>query len=310
MSLVSVLIPCYNAERWIGEAIESALSQTHQPVEVLVVDDGSTDGSVARIESFGARVRLERSEHAGGNAARNRLLDLAAGEWIQYLDADDYLLPDKVARQVKFAEAEGLEVVCSPVVLRDEATGQERPYLFEQPLDLSVQYIRWGPINTNGLLLRRQVLVDSGKWKVDQPCCQEHELLLRLMMAGRKIGILNEAEAVYREHGAGTVSRKDPMRTIRERMRLTDIGVDWLANEGGMELEHRRALFTARLECARSVHAQDGLLARSLAETAVRTGVKWVDPTPGLPPTYQAVRWLFGFENAERIARWRRHVGA
>ena len=93
--LVSILIPCYNAERWVGQAIESALAQTWPNKEVIVVDDGSTDGSLEVIKSFGDRIKWETGPNRGGNVARNRLLELSHGEWIQYLDADDYLLPAK-----------------------------------------------------------------------------------------------------------------------------------------------------------------------------------------------------------------------
>src|SRR5688500_17394389 len=97
--MISILIPCFNAERWIGQAIESALTQSWRAVEIIVVDDGSTDGSLAIIKRFGDRVRWETGANQGGNVARNRLLALARGEWVQYLDADDYLLPNKVRDQ-------------------------------------------------------------------------------------------------------------------------------------------------------------------------------------------------------------------
>jgi glycosyltransferase involved in cell wall biosynthesis len=81
---VSILIPCYNAERWISQAIESALNQTYQYKEVIVVDDGSTDNSLEIIKSFGDRIHWETGENKGGNITRNRLLELSTGEWLQY----------------------------------------------------------------------------------------------------------------------------------------------------------------------------------------------------------------------------------
>src|SRR5947208_2592225 len=101
-TLVSILIPCYNAERWIAQAIESALAQTWPEKEVVVVDDGSTDGSLDVIKQFDGRIRWETGPNRGGNMARNRLRELAGGDWLQYLDADDYLLPDKIDDQMRF----------------------------------------------------------------------------------------------------------------------------------------------------------------------------------------------------------------
>lgn len=96
-SLVSIIIPCYNAERWVAEAIQSCLDQTYSPIEIIVIDDGSTDKSLEVIKSFGHKIRWETGPNQGGNVARNRGLELAKAEWLQYLDADDYLLPDKIA---------------------------------------------------------------------------------------------------------------------------------------------------------------------------------------------------------------------
>ena len=98
--LVSILIPCFNAEQWIAQAIQSALDQTWPKKEIIVVDDGSTDRSLEIVRQFDSRIRWETGPNRGGNVARNRLLELAKGEWLQYLDADDYLLPDKITQEI------------------------------------------------------------------------------------------------------------------------------------------------------------------------------------------------------------------
>src|SRR3954470_2799092 len=117
-TLVSILIPCYNAERWIAQAIESALAQTWPEKEVIVVNDGSTDGSLDVIKTFDGRIRWETGPNRGGNVARNRLLELAHGRWLQYLDADDYLLPKKLAHQMEVVARDSeVDVVYSPVTL-------------------------------------------------------------------------------------------------------------------------------------------------------------------------------------------------
>src|SRR4051794_29328844 len=92
--LVSVVIPCYNSVRFIGATLKSAFGQTYPHLEIIVVDDGSTDGSADLIRSFGGRLRVEFGPNRGASAARNRGTTLANGEFIQYLDADDLLIPD------------------------------------------------------------------------------------------------------------------------------------------------------------------------------------------------------------------------
>ena len=98
--LVSILIPCHNAEAFVADAIESALGQTHPNVEVVVVDDGSTDRSLEVIRSYDGRIRWETGPCRGACAARNRALALSLGEFIQFLDSDDLLLPQKIERQL------------------------------------------------------------------------------------------------------------------------------------------------------------------------------------------------------------------
>lgn len=109
---VSVVIPCYNKAPYIGATIRSVLAQSVRPGEIIVVDDGSTDDSVDVIRSFGEVVRLYRQENRGESAARNRGIDLAAGEWIALLDADDVWEPRKLEQQLAAAETEAADIVC------------------------------------------------------------------------------------------------------------------------------------------------------------------------------------------------------
>jgi glycosyltransferase involved in cell wall biosynthesis len=97
--LVSVIIPVYNAEAFLGEALESVFAQTYRPIEVIVVDDGSTDGSAQVAQRF-VSVHYTFQSHQGAAAARNQGLSLAQGEYIAFLDADDIWLKEKLAWQI------------------------------------------------------------------------------------------------------------------------------------------------------------------------------------------------------------------
>src|SRR5260221_3075253 len=97
--LITIVVPCHNAVRSIGAAIRSALEQDWPEKEIIVVDDGSSDRSVEQVRAFGPRVQLLAGAHRGGNAARNTALHAARGEWVQFLDADDYLEPQKLTQQ-------------------------------------------------------------------------------------------------------------------------------------------------------------------------------------------------------------------
>src|SRR4051794_14609729 len=115
---VSILIPCYNSERWVGQAIESALGQTWPNKQVIVLDDGSTDNSLNVIRKYESQLTWEAGPNRGGGYARNRLLELASGEWAQYLDADDYLLAEKVSEQAEFvAQHVEVDIVIGPTTM-------------------------------------------------------------------------------------------------------------------------------------------------------------------------------------------------
>ncbi len=100
---VSVVIPAYNAERYIAQTLRSVFEQTYAPYEVIVVDDGSTDGTGRVVAQMGDRVRYERQANQGASAARNRGVELAQGEWIAFLDADDAWYPNRLEVQLDYA---------------------------------------------------------------------------------------------------------------------------------------------------------------------------------------------------------------
>jgi glycosyltransferase involved in cell wall biosynthesis len=102
--LVSVIIPAYNASAFVSKAIESVLQQTYHPVDIAVVDDGSTDGTMDTLLSFGNHIAIFRQENKGPAAARNLALATARGQYFMFLDADDSILPQKLSRQVEILE--------------------------------------------------------------------------------------------------------------------------------------------------------------------------------------------------------------
>ena len=104
-NLVSILIPAYNSEQWIGETIKSAINQTWSNKEIIIVDDGSTDDTLHIARGFESRlVKIITQENRGASAARNTALAHAQGDYIQWLDSDDILAPDKLSQQFKYVD--------------------------------------------------------------------------------------------------------------------------------------------------------------------------------------------------------------
>src|SRR5438105_1387389 len=109
-SQVSIIIPCYNVSRWIRETLKSAVAGQSMELEVIVVDDGSTDDSAAIVEREFAQAKLIRTPNRGASHARDTGTQAASGDYIQYLDADDLLAPGKIAVQLRALEESGAEV--------------------------------------------------------------------------------------------------------------------------------------------------------------------------------------------------------
>src|SRR5258708_5132388 len=113
--LVSILTPAYNAERWIASTIQSAIGQTWTRKEIIIVDDGSTDRTAELARQFASKeVKVVSTPNQGAAAARNHALQLSQGDFVQWLDADDLLSPDKIERQLgALGELDGKRILRS-----------------------------------------------------------------------------------------------------------------------------------------------------------------------------------------------------
>ena len=304
--LVSILIPCFDAEQWIAQAIQSALEQTWPEKEVIVVDDGSSDRSLEIIQSFGSQVQWETRINSGGNRARNRLLDLSRGEWLQYLDADDYLLPSKVELQMDCVRQHPEADLIFSEVMKDVLTANGQSEVKSNPIpdpfaDPWIALARWYLPQTGGQLWKRSSLIEVGGWNVDQPCCQENELYGRLLAHNKKFVYCPSKGAVYREWHDNTVSRREPLRVFRERVKILRKAEAHLNKTGQMTAPRRAALNQARFEIARVVWPMDRAMAREL-HGIIRRATPHFTPESSTNPLYRITYRVLGFQLAEFIA--------
>ena len=309
--LVSILIPCFNGARWVSQAIESALAQTWRDCEVIVVDDGSTDTSLEQIKRFGDRIRCESQSNQGSNPTRNRLLALARGSWLQYLDADDHLLPDKIERQAEEVTArEDVDVIYGPVTLEFADDGAVRRELLPipEPRDLWVLLARWYLPQTGAPLWRKQAIVDVGGWTPTQAACQEHELYLRLLMAGKRFVYSDANGAVYRQWSEATLWKKDQGRTRRLRLDIEDRIEMFLHSRGELTEDRRWAINMARFEMARLAWHDDREHAMSIVRAIERSDGKFRPAGAAAPASYRLMYRMLGFAAAESAAGWRRRL--
>jgi len=202
---ISVIIPVFNGERFLGEAIKSALSQTLPPYEILVIDDGSTDGSAQLAESFGPPVRVIRQENRGEAAARNRGIDAAQGDWIAFLDCDDVWKPEKLALQAALLSP---AVNCVHTNFFYFGASQGTVDVSDVPpaTRYSLGYVaRRNPFRISSLLVRRDLDIRFPEWT------QDGEDLIYFLELARKceIRLVREFVTGYRVHAKGQSSRPD-----------------------------------------------------------------------------------------------------
>lgn len=202
--LVSVVLTCFNGERWIGQTIQSVLNQAHRDWEVIVVNDGSSDGSQAVIEAFDdPRIRRIQQGNRGIPGARNRGLQEAKGAFVGILDQDDLWHPEKLARQVAFMAAHAEVGVVYSNADHIDAEGRVIGRRYGTPPGegwLAEHFLRTGvavPIVTT--LIRHECLDEVGPFNERLYGWDDYELLVRLASRFR-FGYLGEPLARLRYH--------------------------------------------------------------------------------------------------------------
>jgi glycosyltransferase involved in cell wall biosynthesis len=194
--LVSIVVPVYNAEAFLRETLDSVFALDYQPFEVIVVDDGSTDGSAAIAESY-AGVRCIRQENRGPSEARNEGILIARGEFVAFVDSDDVVLPDKLSVQVGY-------LLDHP----DVTATLGRQEWMTPPPD-AVPDLVWGDLDgipPLSLVIRTAALLEVGCFDPALRGPEDTDLLMRLRERGRQFVVLPEVVMRRRYHGGNLVA--------------------------------------------------------------------------------------------------------
>ncbi|HVA45528.1 MAG TPA: glycosyltransferase [Pirellulales bacterium] len=314
--LVSVVMPVFNGQAFLAQAVESVLAQTYQPIELIAVDDGSTDASADILAGFGSRIRVIRQPNAGVSAARNAGIEQARGELIAFLDQDDWWQPEKVARQVElFQTDDRIGLVHTAVACYDEAlqreVGPQDPTARPEDMvgDCHESLLLGNPLVNSSAIVRRSALDGVGglDLQIRGNTVQDYDLWLRMARRYR-FAYLPDRLTVFRLHGKqGHRDRRAMLgdelalllRERREnewrvssagRRRLADLH-DSLATahfEAGDASEARRHFRTAmRIEPSRRRVGRFGASCLPYAAVSrMRRAWHWMKATPS--PQFQA----------------------
>ena len=213
---ISICIPTYNRRKYLKETIESVLAQTYKDYEIVIVDDGSTDGTEQVLKEAGYPVRYYWQQNSGDAAARNKLVELAQGQYIAFLDSDDLLIPDAIERMTRAVAAESKEVIVYGPYLRIDENGQVfgkcKRKLYSG--NITGRLFQDILIHSCGSMLPKRTLEEAGGFDTSLPVCSDYDLWLRLSLKYRFIA-LPEPTFKRRRH-SGNLSLRSTQNRITE----------------------------------------------------------------------------------------------
>lgn len=219
--MVSVIIPTYNRIATIARAVDSVLGQTYRDIELIIADDGSSDGTCESLATYGDKVRIVKQPNSGPSAARNLGARAARGEILSFLDSDDSWLPDKIERQVEVLEKSGPDVPCCICnAALDNEPGRastsfaaagipcdvESGFILNPAQLLATRFLLFNQV----VAVRRPVFEKIGGFNEDLWVLEDHEIALRLSIEGRW-GFVSSplVEKFESEGNLGGAARKD-----------------------------------------------------------------------------------------------------
>ncbi len=304
---VSIIVPCFNAERWLAETLESALAQTWPDKEIIVINDGSTDGSLAVAQQFATRgVRVIDQPNRGASAARNHGLRVARGEFVQFLDADDLISPDKVTAQIELLRTRptGTVATCAwgrfqtdPAKAQFVDTAVFRDFA---PVDFLVLAGDTGAMmHPSCWLLPRAVAERAGPWDESLSLNYDGEYFCRVLLASAGMAFCPAGRSCYRSGLPGSLSRQRGEHARRSQFRSLELITTHLrATEDSPRTRRATANYYQRF-----VHdffpAPKDLMKTSAMRIAALGGSTL--STPPMGPKARMLAALLGWKNVSRL---------
>lgn len=238
--LVSILMPCYNVETWLLQSVESALSQTWENIEIIIVNDGSTDGTLELAKSLNSpKIKVISQENKGQSAAENRAFLESQGDFIEYLDADDLLSPEKIEKQIQLLDREGSEFISACEWARFYKSPNEAKFIPESvwadmsPVDwLIASWNGGGMMHGASWLIPRKVSERAGLWNESLSLINDFDYFSRVLLASKGVKFCWGAKSYYRSGNPNSLSGSKSNASIKSAFQSFEIGTsNLLANE-------------------------------------------------------------------------------
>jgi len=308
----SVIIPVYNGAETVARAIDSVLAQTYPAREVIVIDDGSTDDSAGVVRGYGSTVRYIRTENRGVSAARNSGAAVAEGEWLAYLDADDWYYPQRLEWHARLIERNSdLDFATGDFEYRSEdeqligrsmeGTELGRKLLaFAEDGEAVMKEEMFGEFvsrhfgDTHTLSVPKRLFAAVGGYPTEYQVCEDVHFLIRLCAHSRRVGVICRPMAVYRIHGQ-SATRSAPVRAQRQTVAaLMAVKKDIADADRGLRRGVDSALRAARMDLA------SALLRRGSRTAAIHAVLPLLYSAPGLQSLRDVASVARGLRSPDR----------
>ena len=229
---VSICIPTYNRREYLRETLVSIFAQTYKNYEVVIVDDGSTDGTEEMIKDAGYDVRYYWVSHIGQYAVRNKLIELAQGEHITFLDSDDLLFPDTIERLIKALETNGPNTIAygSYVGIDEKGKYVKRKQRCLPSGNIAAELFEFIYVHSCGMMCAKTLFKEVGGFDTSLKCCAFYKLLLKLSVKYKFIMV--QGPTFKRRRHKGNVSNRSLLGCKTE----LEVLEDFYLNGGGKEI--------------------------------------------------------------------------
>ncbi len=301
--LVSIIIPCFNVEQYIIECLDSVYAQTYQNIEVLCVNNNSSDSTLKLLSSYQYKredlIILEENKK-GAPAARNLGLKMAKGKFIQFLDADDLLEPDKIEHQLSLINNNNISFVAGAYTALNIDLEKNNVEV-DGDIYLSLYYSKLGSTCSN--LWKKEIIDNIDGWNESFKSSQETDLMFRILKKNQNVILDNIPKTIARERKGGQISQTDIVGNFK---RFIDMRIEilrFIANEMPNAYSHHKAeMYQYLFERIHILAKYDLLAARRYYLKNIHTIYK-PHQSEAVSALFIKINNLFGFTIAELVKK-------
>ncbi len=306
---VSIIIPTYNRTETLADAVESCITQDGVQTDVIVVDDGSTDGSVEALTATYPEARIFRQDHRGACVARNRGIQEAKGQFVKFLDSDDKLAPNVLSAQVRYIEQSEADVVYGDFEmfgnLEDTRVGGI-PCRITGEVDNPVDALLGDWWCAPFCYMYKRESIDEQRWTEDLECLQDFDFILCFALRGKRFAYTPGIAGYYRIHG-GQITNSSAHRYAVNRCKILTRTLENLTCDGKLTSNRKFLLAHGFWTAARVFYRTDKELFHETVAKVYKLAPRFWPELWGTWPVL-ALTGILGIERTEKILSLRRKI--